>query len=135
MIHEVLNTIDSYPDEISRVLFRLRELILQVAMDEGYGEVEESLKWGEPSCRVKGGSPFRYDWKEKTPDKYYLFFNCQTKLIETFRLLYGNELEFQGNRGIVLSIEKELPVKAIRHCLIMAMTYKKIKDLPMLGQL
>jgi hypothetical protein len=73
------------------------------------------------------------DWKPQTPDRYFLFFHCQTKLVDTFRELYSSSLEFQGNRAIVLGVEKELPEKVIRHCIALAFRYKAIKHLPLLG--
>lgn len=134
MTHEVLNKVDSYPIEISLLLFQLRDIILDVIKELRLGDVEESLKWGEPSYNVSGGSAVRFDWKSKTPSEYFLFFNCKTKLVETFRELYGDALVFQGNRGIVLSVENKLPEKIIRQCIVLALTYKSVKDLPLLGQ-
>jgi hypothetical protein len=97
------------------------------------GEIEETLKWGELSYRVKNGSPVRIDWKAKSPDQYFLFFHCQTKLVDTYRELYSNALNFDGNRAIVLEVDKALPETVIRHCLELAMRYKSIKHLPLLG--
>lgn len=61
----------SYPLVPRKRLLALRELIFRVATDTpGVGEVEESLKWGEPSYTTlnKSGSPFRMDWKARAPD-------------------------------------------------------------------
>jgi hypothetical protein len=73
------------------------------------------------------------DWKAKYPNRYFLFFHCQTKLVDTFRELYSDTLEFEGNRAIVLYVDKKLPERVIRHCIEMAMNYKKITHLPLLG--
>lgn len=73
------------------------------------------------------------DWKLKTPNHCYLYFNCQTKLVDTFRQLYESELEFQGNRAIVMNITQPLPEKELRHCLTLALTYKRVNHLPLLG--
>lgn len=73
------------------------------------------------------------DWKQKTPSRYYLFFNCQTKLVDTFRELYSDSLEFQGNRAIILSLSAPLPEASIKTCLELALTYQKRKNLPLLG--
>ena len=105
----------------------------QAASDLELGEVEESLKWGEHSYSVKTGSPIRTDWKLKSPNQYYLFFNCQTKLIDTFRELHNDTLEFQGNRAIVLSLSSSLPEAEIKNCLELALTYQQRKHLPLLG--
>ena len=133
MKNEIQAKFDSYPEQIKPLILCLRELVFSIAEDLDTGKVEESLKWGEPSYQVKGGSPVRMDWKEKHPNQYFLFFHCQTKLVDTFRELYSDILEFEGNRAIVLQTDKKLPKTVIKHCLEMAMNYKSIKHLPLLG--
>lgn len=130
---EVKEKFDSYPKRIKPLILQLRELVFSVAEDLNRGEIDETLKWGEPSYLAKNGSPVRMDWKPKYPDHYFLFFHCQTKLVDTFRELYSDVLEFEGNRAIVLDTKKDLPKNAIRHCIEMAMRYKSIKHLPLLG--
>jgi hypothetical protein len=130
---KVQEKFNRYPEDIRPLILHLRELVFSIAEDLDLGEVEETLKWGEPSYRVKGGSPVRMDRKEKCPNQYFLFFHCQTKLVDTFRELYSEVLAFEGNRAIVLNAKKKLPKKVIRHCVEMAMNYKRIKHLPLLG--
>ncbi len=96
--------------------------------------MEEALKWGEPSFLTKGGSTIRIDWKERTPEYYYIYFNCNTKLVETFRVLYRDELHFEGNRGIVLNTKALIPRKKIKHCIALALNYKSLKHLDLLGE-
>ncbi|WP_407553045.1 DUF1801 domain-containing protein [Vibrio parahaemolyticus] len=129
----VKDRFDEYPDNARVRLEELRNLVFQVASELELGEVDETLKWGEPSYSVKTGSPLRMDWKLKSPNSYYLFFNCQTKLIDTFRELYSDELVFQGNRAIVLSLSKPLPETVIKSCIELALTYHQRKNLPLLG--
>ncbi|MBD0785595.1 DUF1801 domain-containing protein [Vibrio sp. Y2-5] len=129
----VKDRFDEYPESARVRLEKLRSLVLQIATELNLGEVEESLKWGEPSYSVTTGSPVRLNWKMKSPNNYYLFFNCQTSLIDTFRELYSEELEFQGNRAIILSLSEPLPETPIKHCLELALTYKLRKHLPLLG--
>ncbi|NIY92865.1 DUF1801 domain-containing protein [Vibrio diazotrophicus] len=129
----VKDRFDQYPANARVRLEKLRSLVLQIATELNLGEVEESLKWGEPSYSVITGSPVRLDWKMKSPNNCYLFFNCQTSLIDTFRELYSEELEFQGNRAIILSLSEPLPETPIKHCLELALTYKRRKHLPLLG--
>ena len=130
---EVKDKFESYPRHIKPIILQLRELVFSVAEELDLGEIDETLKWGEPSYQVKNGSPIRMDWKPKTPNQYFLFFHCQTKLVDTFRELYSEALELEGNRAIVLYANKDLPKKVIRHCIELAMTYKSIKHLPLLG--
>lgn len=122
-----------YPVEARQTMTQLREVILAIAADLDLGEVEESLKWGEPSYCVTKGSPVRIDWKLKSPNHCFIFFNCQTKLVDTFRELYGDTLEFQGNRAIVLCLEQPLPRQTLTRCLELALTYQSRKHLPLLG--
>ncbi|TWD32516.1 hypothetical protein FB440_12112 [Vibrio crassostreae] len=84
----VKDRFEEYPLNARIRLEELRELIFKLSSDLQLGEVEESLKWGEPSYNVKTGSPIRIDWKLKSPNNYYLYFHCQTKLIDTFRELH-----------------------------------------------
>ncbi|KOO13223.1 hypothetical protein AKJ18_19660 [Vibrio xuii] len=129
----VKNRFDEYPENARVRLEELRSLILKVSSDLDLGKVEESLKWGEPSYSVAAGSPVRIDWKLKSPNNYYVFFNCQTKLVDTFRELHGDVLKFQGNRAIVLSLSEPLPASELKHCLELALTYQQRKKLPLLG--
>ncbi len=124
---------DRYPSEIKPRMTELRTLVFEVARSLGLADVEESLKWGEPSYLVKGGSAIRMDWKAKSPERYSLYFNCKTTLIDTYRELYSDTLHFQGNREIVLNVNEPLPEDIIRHCIQLAFTYKSVKHLPLLG--
>ncbi|PID42001.1 MAG: hypothetical protein CSB48_12070 [Proteobacteria bacterium] len=140
MNKEVEKRFNDYPDRVRPKLLDLRTLILHMASDLDLGEVEKSLKWGEPCYSVKTGSPIRIDWKLKSPDNYYLFFNCRTKLVDTFRQLYGNRelygstLDFEGNRAIKLKLSEPLPKKVIKNCIKLGLTYKQIRHLPLLGE-
>jgi len=133
MKSEIQEKFDSYPEHIIPLMLQLRGLMFSVAENHNLGKVEETLKWGEPSYLVNKGSAVRMDWKSKSPGQYFLFFHCQTKLVDTFRELYSSSLAFQGNRAIVLNVNNKLPERIVRHCIEMAFRYKTIKHLPMLG--
>ena len=129
----VKDRFEEYPVNVRIRLEELRELIFKLSSDLELGVVEESLKWGEPRYSVKAGSPLRIDWKLKSPNNYYLYFHCQTKLVDTFRELHGDVLRFQGNRAIELRLSDPLPEPEIKHCLELALTYHQRKHLPLLG--
>ncbi|HBR96756.1 MAG TPA: hypothetical protein DD979_05195 [Gammaproteobacteria bacterium] len=133
MNHHVKAKFNSYPGHIQPLMHELRSILFSVAEDLALGRVSESLKWGDPRYSVKDGSSVRIGWKEQCPDQYFLIFHCQTRLVATFRELYSDVLDFEGNRAIVLRVDSELPEQAIRHCIELAMLYKRIKHLPMLG--
>ena len=124
---------DTYPTSVKLKLLELRSLILDVIVRNNLGDFEETLKWGEPSYLVKGGSTVRIDWKPKAKDKYFIFFNCKTKLVDTFRELYSDVLTFEGNRAIVLNLGEPLPIDVLRHCIELSLRYKSVKHLPLLG--
>lgn len=130
---EVLAKFNRYPSNVKPKLERLRTLIFETAKENQLGPLKESLKWGEPSYHTKNGSPIRLDWKESKPDQYALYFNCKTQLIDTFREIYGKELNFEGNRAIVFDLREPLPKRIIKHCIKLALTYHKVKHLPLLG--
>lgn len=140
MNKDVQEKFESYPLEAKKKLLGLRSLIMELASEEGLEDsFEETLKWGEPSYLVKGGSTIRMDWKEKSPDQYALYFNCNSRLVETYRELYSDILTFEGNRAIVFNLADDLSESveginsAVKHCLQMALKYHQLKNLPLLG--
>lgn len=131
---DVLNLINGYPQPVRDCLLSLRKLITDTARKtQGVGELEETLKWGQPSYLCKSGSTIRIDRLKAQADRYAMYFHCQTKLIDTFKEIYGHELVFDGNRAIIFNTSATVPKKAITHCIALALTYHKVKHLPMLG--
>jgi len=124
---------DSYPNNIRVKLYKIRALIFDIAHKEQLGLVIESLKWGEPSYYVKNGSPIRIDWKQKNPEHLAIYFNCKTKLVDTFKELYSSELSFEGQRAILLKTSTPIPLNQVKHCLSLSLKYHLIKNLPLLG--
>lgn len=125
--------LDGYPKIATHKLRELRSLIIQTAEELGVNKLMETTKWNEPSYVTKKGSTIRMDWKEKTPDKFYLFFICSTELVNTFKLMVGDELLFEGNRAIVLDINEPVPAAILKRCIALALKYHEVKHLPMLG--
>jgi hypothetical protein len=118
---------EAYPPVPRKRLLALRELIFRVATDTpGVGEVDESLKWGEPSYTTanKSGSPLRIDWKARAPDQYAVYFQCQTDLVEMFRTLFPSDFRFEGNRALVLGLSGKLPEDELFVCISAALTYR-----------
>ena len=108
----------------------LRQLIFDTAaVTEGVGEIEETLKWGEPSYltrQSKSGSTIRIDWKP-LQHCYALYFNCKTDLVDTFKELYGPLFKYSGNRSILLEETRDFPIEELSHCIYLALTYHKRK--------
>lgn len=117
---------ETYPPAIRRRATRLRGLVLATAAESAeVGEVEETLKWGEPSYVTSTGSTVRLGWKASRPDEYKVLFHCRTRLVDTFRELYPDTFEFEGSRAIVLREITELPVTPPKHCISLALTYHR----------
>ncbi|RHX85504.1 DUF1801 domain-containing protein [Leptospira stimsonii] len=125
----------NYPKEIRERLLSIRELIFKIAKTtEGVGDLEETLKWGQPSYltpHTKSGSTIRIDRISSMENTYALFFHCQTNLVETFRELFPKKIKLEGNRCILLNIKDPIPTKELSVCISIALTYhldKKKKD-------
>ncbi|MTI11236.1 DUF1801 domain-containing protein [Curvivirga aplysinae] len=125
---------EGYSPEVREKLFVLRGLVYEVAKEDGLGPVQESLKWGEASYAVKGGSPIRFDWKEKTPDFIFMYVICNSRLAETYRELYGAKLNVEGKRAVAFNINNDLPLEIVKDCISLALKYHQIKHLPLLGK-
>ena len=116
----------AYPPGPRRAMLSLRELIFETAQETpGVGEIQETLKWGEPAYVTsnKTGSTVRIDWKSKQPRQYAMYFNCQTNLVETFRTLFPEDFQFEGNRALVFRLDQEVPTDALAYCIAASLTY------------
>ena len=131
---KVKEKFESYPSFIRNKMYSLRKLVIQTAEEiEDLEELEETLKWGEPSYITKNGSTIRMDWKESSPDEYAMYFHCQTKLVDTFKELYRDKFKFEGNRSIVFGRGEKIAENELKHCISIALNYHKVKHLPLLG--
>ena len=128
---EVIATFDSYPPSIRTKLMALRKVILQTAAQTtGVGDIEETLKWGEPAyltSKSGTGSTIRIGWKKSSPDEYAMYFNCKTNLIDTFRTIFPDDFKYEGNRAIVFGSNSVIPADALRFCIAAALTYHRTK--------
>jgi hypothetical protein len=88
---------------------------------------------GRAKFLTKHGSTVRMDWKAKALDQYAICFKCTSKLVPTFREIYLTEFTYDGNRALVFSLDEKLPTKALKRCIKVALTYHKVKHLPLLG--
>ncbi|MEX0314304.1 MAG: DUF1801 domain-containing protein [Allomuricauda sp.] len=130
----VASVFENYPDSVRPKMETLRQLVLQVAQETPeITKLEETLKWGEPSYLAPKGSTLRMDWKAKSPNQYALYFQCSSMLVNTFKMVYGNTLTYEGNRAIVFQLEDKLPVEEVKNCIRTTLQYHKVKHLPSLG--
>ena len=114
-----------YPPALRSRLLRLRKLILETASEtHGVGAIEETLRWGEPAYVCKTGSPIRIHSLKSDPSrKYAMFFICTTNLVESFRTLFPNVFQYQGNRAIEFDLDNDVSIPELKVCISMALTY------------
>lgn len=128
---EVARIFDAYPPALRDKLLVLRALVFTTAASTaGVGEIEETLKWSAPAyltTQSRSGSTIRIDAKKSADTQYAMYFNCKTDLVETFRTLFRDEFQFDGNRAIVFDVEDKVPIDALKICIAAALTYHRKK--------
>lgn len=107
-------------------LLVLRELIFSVAQryDE-IGELEEMIKWGSPSyltSKPKTGTTIRLSGSAAFADEYGIYVHCQSTLIAEFKEVYP-ELKYDGNRGLVFSLNQQPPLDVAEQFIYLALSY------------
>lgn len=124
---EVAAVFNSYPEIMRDKLLYLRQLIYETAQEtKGVGELEETLKWGEPSYltpKTKSGSTVRIDWKQANESQYAIYFKCTTNLVETFKAKYPTDFKYGGNRCILFDQNDKVPAAKLKDCIALALTY------------
>ncbi len=130
---KVCDKFDSYPSQVREKMLELRQILFDVAKEKGIDSFVETLKWGEPAYLCRTGSTIRIDWKSKTPDRLFIYLNCKTTLVETFKEVFPCEFEYYGNRALGLPLDLVRFPLELESCFVMAMRYHQIKDKPLLG--
>ena len=131
---KVLEKFNSYPDFVRDRMQYLRELVIETAEEiETVKVLEETLKWGEPSFVTKYGSTLRMDWKEKTPNQYAMYFQCTSRLIDAFRVVFDQKFQFEGKRAIIFQLNQKTPELELKQCIKAYLSYHKVKDQMTLG--
>ena len=128
----IAEKIQTYPEAAQSKFHEIRSLIFEIANDKQLGQIEETLKWGQPAYLCKSGSTIRIDWQNKNPNNIDILFNCKTILVETFKEIFRDELIYTGNRVVVVPLAKPIP-EELETCIFMALNYHQLKKLPLLG--
>ena len=130
----VEQVIANYPDTVRDKMQFLRKLVIETAEEtEGIQTLEETLKWGEPSFVTKNGSTLRMDWKDRAPNQYAMYFQCTSRLVDTFRMVFNHKFQYEGNRAIVFQLNQKIPVLHLKECIRASLTYHSVKHLETLG--
>jgi len=125
---------NNYPDTVRNKILYLRKLILETANEiNEITDIEETLKWGEPSYLTKIGSTIRIDWKKNKPNQYAIYFKCTSKLVPSFKMVYNKLFTYEENRAIVFQMNDQIPETELKNCISAGLTYHKVKHLPILG--
>lgn len=126
---DVAKAFNAFPPAVRVELMRLRAQIFSVAKETvGVGELEETLKWGQPSYLTtmsKSGSTIRIGREKKTEGDFAIYFKCQTSLVTEFRERYKSLFRYEGNRAILFRVGEQLPEEELSQCIAMALTYKR----------
>jgi hypothetical protein len=108
--------IDDMP-EAARIL---RELI---ARESDGLEVQECLRWGQPSYIAPKGSMLRIGIA-KSGD-VAIFAHCQTTIISDFAAQFGADFQIEGNRAVVFSNTSDIQPEKLRLLVSHALRYKE----------
>jgi len=120
---------DNYPEPVRDKMLFLKELVKETAEEtEGIDLMEITLKWGEPSFVTKKGSTLRMDWKDKKSDQYAMYFQCTSRLVETFQFVFGDTFNYEGKREIVFKLDEEIPVEELKKCIKATLRYHQVKN-------
>ena len=117
---------EDYPPGLRTRLMALRELVFDTAArTSGVGPLDETLKWGQPSyltAESGSGTTVRLD-RLRNRDGYAIYFHCRSGLVDRFRTIYPDTFAYEGERAIVFDAGARVPVRALRHCLALALTH------------
>ena len=117
---------EDYPPGLRTRLMALRELVFDTAArTSGVGPLDETLKWGQPSyltAESGSGTTVRLD-RLRNRDGYAIYFHCRSGLVDQFRTIYPDTFAYEGKRAIVFETGARVPVRALRHCLALALAH------------
>ncbi len=120
--------VNHWPDDARRCFQTIRGIVYEVSARADVGPLIETLKWGQPSWlpeRKRTGTTLRCFWSPQRPERISLFVPCSTTLIETMKTLYPKTFEYEGKRGLHMSLTEDLPHDAIDHCAFLTLTYHR----------
>lgn len=115
------------PGPVSARLLEIRRQIFDLSEEtETIGPLAEVLRWGEPAYLTqitRSGTTIRLGRTRLAPKDAAIFFNCQTSLVEEFRVQFANVFRFEKNRAVIIPHERPLPKIAVQFCLWRALNY------------
>ena len=117
-----------YADAVRPSLLALRRLIIDTArFTDGVGELEETLKWGQPSyltSQTRSGSTIRLGASAADSlHDYAMYFICHTNLVDGFEASFGDSFSYERSRALVFSVGDDVPKDELVECVARALTY------------
>ena len=101
---EIATVFDTFSENSQPVLLALRRLVFETAQtDPRIGQVEEALRWGQPSYLTpvtKSGTTIRLG--ASNGECAALFVHCRTTLMSDFRAAFPDQDETQGSRALLI---------------------------------
>ena len=115
-----------FPDDRKDYLFHFRDLIFDVAeADSRICPLSEELRWGDPSyitAKTNAGSTMRLGVSGRS--KVALFFHCKTTLVEDFKAMCFDALEYSKNRAILIDPQSPPKDEVLQYCVSASLLYK-----------
>ena len=124
---QVADAFSAFPDKARARLLHIRNLIFEIANAEQVGDLEETLKWGQPSYltpKTKAGSTIRLGLN-KTDDPA-VFTHCQTTIVSSFRNIFPDTFTYDDNRAVYVGYDLETDA-ALSILIKSALTYHRDK--------
>ncbi|QHQ36726.1 DUF1801 domain-containing protein [Algicella marina] len=121
----VARVFQAWPEEARQGLLALRELIFEVAAEEGVGPLQETLKWGQPAYLAarRQGSTLRLG--RPKAGGYGIYAHCATTIIAEFREMHPDGFDIEGNRAVRFADGAKPPLDALRMLIRRALTYHR----------
>ncbi|MBM9590534.1 DUF1801 domain-containing protein [Leptospira sp. 201903075] len=127
-----LESLTSYYFDLTPVMLdkvmEIRNWIYEIAeSNDLIGEIEECMKWGQPSFltpKTKSGSTIRIGKVDDS--EFALYFNCKTTIAKEIAMEFP-EWNCDGKRALYLKANQKLSKTKLITCLNKALLYHKRK--------
>ena len=120
---------EGFPETARDGLYELRRLIFETASEfPDVGQVEECLKWGQPSYTTpttKSGSTLRLGCPKS--GGFALFAHCQTNIIRTFSETFPGLDQIDGNRAVIFNSVSDIAPWRHKQVIAHALRYHLLK--------
>ena len=127
---DLLARIETWPDPAQAHFVALRGLVHEVAAAANIGQLDESLKWGQPAwrpVRPRVGSTLRVDWSASAPERLMAFVDCKTNLASEMETRFPGQFSNDGRRALGFDLGAPLDRDAVWTLAHLTLTYHRAK--------